>query len=60
MALLLPTVNYETGHMVMECLRQLFYKRYPNSDIPFHYRLGILGSRVDQDVEDIDLLEDDE
>ena len=57
-ALLLPTVNYETGHMVMERLRQLFYKRYPNSDIPFHYRLGILGSRADQDVEDIDLLED--
>ncbi|MBR1821627.1 MAG: winged helix-turn-helix domain-containing protein [Clostridia bacterium] len=42
-ALLLPTVNYKTGSMVMERIRQLFYKRYPNSDIPFHSRLGMLG-----------------
>ena len=42
-ALLLPTVNYKTGTMVMERIRQLFYKRYPNSDIPFHSRLGMLG-----------------
>ena len=42
-ALLLPTVNYKTGNMVMERIRQLFYKRYPNSDIPFHFRLGVLG-----------------
>ena len=42
-ALLLPTVNYNTGNMVMERIRQLFYKRYPNSNIPFRFRLGILG-----------------
>ena len=42
-ALLLPTVNYKTGSMVMERIRMLFYKRYPNSDIPFHSRLGMLG-----------------
>ena len=42
-ALLLPTVNYKTGSMVMERIRQLFYRRYPNSDIPFHSRLGMLG-----------------
>ena len=42
-ALLLPTVNYKTGTMVMERIRSLFYQRYPNSDIPFHSRLGILG-----------------
>ena len=42
-ALLLPTVNYRTGSMVMERIRQLFFKRYPNSDIPFHSRLGMLG-----------------
>ena len=58
-ALLLPTVNYETGHMVMERLRQLFYKRYPNSDIPFHYRLGILGSQIAQEAEEQDLMEDE-
>ena len=42
-ALLLPTVNYHTGSLVMERIRRLFYTRYPNSNIPFHYRLGILG-----------------
>ncbi|MBQ8110288.1 MAG: winged helix-turn-helix domain-containing protein [Clostridia bacterium] len=42
-ALLLPTVNYKTGSMVMERIRGLFYKRYPNSNIPFHFRLGVLG-----------------
>lgn len=42
-ALLLPTVNYKTGTMVMERIRKLFFEHYPNSDIPFHYRLGMLG-----------------
>ncbi len=42
-ALLLPTVNFKTGNMVLERIRKLFYKRYPNSDIPFHFRLGVLG-----------------
>ena len=53
-ALLLPTVNYETGTMVMERIRQLFYKRYPNSDIPFHHRLGMLGSNVQEETETAD------
>ena len=54
-ALLLPTVNYKTGSMVMERIRQLFYQRYPNSDIPFHSRLGLLGKdafKVGGDEED--------
>ena len=42
-ALLLPTVNYKTGSMVMESIRKLFFQRYPNSDIPFNFRLGMLG-----------------
>ena len=42
-ALLLPTVNYKTGTMVLERIRKLFYQRYPNSDISFNYRLGMLG-----------------
>ncbi len=42
-ALLLPTVNFRTGNMVLERIRKLFYMRYPNSDIPFHFRLGVLG-----------------
>lgn len=43
-ALLLPTVNYTTGSMVMERVRKLFYKKYPNSNIPFNYRVGPLSS----------------
>lgn len=43
-ALLLPTVNYTTGNMVMERIRKLFYKKYPNSSIPFNYRVGPLSS----------------
>lgn len=42
-ALLLPTVNYKTGSMVMERVRAMFYKRFPNSNVPFHSRLGMLG-----------------
>ena len=42
-ALLLPTVNYKTGNMVMERIRKLFFQRFPNSNIPFNYRLGLLG-----------------
>ncbi|MBR1560832.1 MAG: winged helix-turn-helix domain-containing protein [Clostridia bacterium] len=53
-ALLLPTVNYDTGSMVMERIRQLFYKRYPNSNIPFHHRLGMLGADTSHDLADIE------
>lgn len=53
-ALLLPTVNYDTGSMVMERIRQLFYKRYPNSNIPFHHRLGMLGPDTSSDAFDIE------
>lgn len=53
-ALLLPTVNYDTGSMVMERVRQLFYKRYPNSNIPFHHRLGMLGPDTSADEYDIE------
>ena len=45
-ALLLPTVNYTTGNMVMERVRKLFYKRYSNSNIPFNYRVGPLSSEL--------------
>ena len=45
-ALLLPTVNYKTGTAVMERIRKLFYQRYANSDIPFHFRLGMLGKNA--------------
>lgn len=43
-ALLLPTVNYTTGNMVMERLKQIFYRKYPNSNMAFNYRVGPLSS----------------
>lgn len=53
-ALLLPTVNFDTGSMVMERVRELFYKRFPNSNIPFRHRLGMLGPDVSHDEFDIE------
>ena len=45
-ALLLPTVNYTTGNMVMERVKRLFYRRYPNSNVVFNYRVGPLMVRT--------------
>ena len=45
-AMLLPTVNYSTGNIVMERLEQLFYGEYPSSKIVFHYRVCPLGQQV--------------
>ena len=45
-AVLLPTVNFTTGNMIMERIRHLFMTEYPNADIPFHYRLGELSKSV--------------
>lgn len=39
-AVLLPMVNYKTGDLVMERIKGLFYKEYPNSDILFDYRIS--------------------
>jgi len=44
LALLLPTVNYTTGNMVMERMKRLFYQAYPNSSVSFNYRVGPLSS----------------
>jgi len=45
-AMLLPTVNYSTGTMVMERIKRLFYRMYPNSNVSFTYRLGPLASNM--------------
>ena len=45
-ALLLPTVNYETGSMAMERIKRIFYQKYPNSNIIFNYRIGPLGGEI--------------
>ncbi len=44
-ALLLPTVNYNTGGMVLERIKRVFYRTFPNSNIVFNYRVGPLSSQ---------------
>ncbi|MBQ8137071.1 MAG: hypothetical protein IJ174_06525 [Clostridia bacterium] len=39
-AMLLPTVSYATGNMVMERVEKLFFEQYPSTDIAFHFRLS--------------------
>lgn len=39
-AMLLPTVTYETGKMIMERIKSAFYRAYPNSSIMCSYRIG--------------------
>lgn len=48
-AMLLPTVNYASGHMVMERIKRVFYRQYPNSNIVFDYRVGPLVAEEDED-----------
>ena len=43
-AMLLPTVNYTTGSMVMERMEQLFYEEYPSRKVALHYRISPLGT----------------
>ena len=45
-AMLLPTVNYETGSMVMERMETLFFEQYPGTDISFHYRISPMSSET--------------
>ena len=44
-ALLLPTVNYSTGGMVLERVKRAFYQNFPNSSIVLNYRVGPLNSQ---------------
>ena len=39
---LLPTVNYTTGNMIMERIRSLYLEKGQGEKIPFQYRLGEL------------------
>ena len=43
MALLLPTVNYQSGSMVMERIEHVFHATYPREKVPFHFRITPLG-----------------
>lgn len=51
-AMLLPTVNYTTGSMVMERVKRIFFSKFPNSNIPFNYRVGPLSSRMKTEEEE--------
>lgn len=42
--MLLPTVNYNTGSMVMERIEKLFYAEFPGGNITFHSRISPLGA----------------
>ena len=44
-AMLLPTVNYNTGSIVMERLEQIFYAEYPSAKVTFHSRVSPIGGR---------------
>ena len=42
-AMLLPTVNYDTGSMVIDRIEHLFRELYPAGTLPFHARISPLG-----------------
>ena len=43
MAMLLPTVSYSTGGMVLERIENLFYDEYPSTKVIMHHRITTLG-----------------
>ena len=45
-AMMLPTVDYNTGDIVMERLKQKFYRKYPSSDVQFNYRMAPLSANM--------------
>lgn len=44
-AMLLPTVDYGTGGMVMERIEHLFYEEYPGGSVTIQHRICPLGGR---------------
>ncbi len=43
--MLLPTVNYSTGTMVMERIEHIYYQEYPSRAIDFFSRISPLGTQ---------------
>ena len=43
-AMLLPTVNYSSGNMVMERIENLYYREYSSLAISFFARISPLGT----------------
>ena len=46
-AVLLPMVNYKTGDSVMDRVKRLFYRQFPNSSLLFDYRINPIGEEDD-------------
>ena len=46
-AVLLPMVNYKTGDTVMDRVKRLFYREYPNSSLRFDYRISPVSDEAD-------------
>ncbi|MFA0815068.1 MAG: BTAD domain-containing putative transcriptional regulator [Anaerofustis sp.] len=42
-ALLLPTVNYQSGQMVMERMKKVFYKQFTTSEFMLNYKLKLIN-----------------
>ncbi len=45
----LPTVNDNTGEIVMERLKQMFYRRFPNSNVLLSYRIAPLSTQMGEE-----------
>ena len=45
-AMLLPTVNYSTGSMVLERIEQVFYEEYASNKVDIYHRITPLGSTM--------------
>ena len=46
-AMLLPSVNYSTGGVVMERIEHLFYAEYQGGSVTFHARISPLSRQID-------------
>ena len=42
-ALLLPTVNYQSGQLVMERMKKIFYKQFTTSEFMLNYKLKLIN-----------------
>ncbi len=45
-AMLLTTVSYSTGDLVMKRIEEMFYEEYHNKNIIVHHRISPLGTKV--------------
>ena len=53
-AVLLPMVNFKTGNSVLERVKSLFYRKFPNSSLRFDYRIAPVGEEEDNPLNKLD------